>query len=553
MGDEPVKSRLLPAIERYHPAAFTGSLPPMERSTWKHYLNWHVRRACPTGLELDLACAGMSDAYIAEHAAKLEAGLEAMQALEEGATANPDENRRVGHYWLRAPEYAPDADTRAAIEQTRDRCLQFAAAVHTGDICPPDSRPFSELLVIGIGGSALGVQLLADALCDPLPPLNLHVFDNTDPDGYARILEDLDLARTLVVVISKSGSTVETRNGMLTARAAFGNAGRDFAKYAVAVTGVGSQLMELAVREDWLATFPMWDWVGGRTSVCSAVGLLPAALLGIDVQALLAGAAGMDAWTRSRAIRENPATLLAAFWYAQPGRAMVVLPYRDRLQLLSRYLQQLVMESLGKRLDRSGREVWQGLTVYGNKGSTDQHAYVQQLRDGRHDFFACFIRVLTDAPGDEAIEVEPGVTASDCLDGFYQGTRTALTQRGRHSATIILDQLDAAGLGAVIALFERTVGVYAEMLDINAYHQPGVEAGKKAARGCIEVGLRLQQLLAATPKPQTCEQLAQQLNTSPMQVWMLVRRLVAQGRVQQRGEQPDTALFFTQPHIATPN
>ncbi|MGB1276933.1 MAG: glucose-6-phosphate isomerase, partial [Nannocystaceae bacterium] len=281
------------------------------------------------------------------------------------------------------------------------------------------------------------------------------------------------------------------------------------------------------------------------TSVCSAVGLLPAALLGIDVHALLSGAAAMDAWTRTTAVRRNPATLLAAFWWTQTGpgkpvRAMVTLPYRDRLQLLSRYLQQLVMESLGKKLDRNGREVWQGLTVYGNKGSTDQHAYVQQLRDGRHDFFALFLRVLADEPGPQ-LEVEPGVRTGDCLDGFYQGTRAALDEHGRQSATLVLNHLNATTLGALIALFERTVGVYAEMLDINAYHQPGVEAGKQAARSRLALQARLLASLGDTP--QTCEALADATEAPPLHVWQILRRLVATARAEQSGSEPQTALF----------
>src|SRR5512142_845591 len=164
----------------------------------------------------------------------------------------------------------------------------------------------------------------------------------------------------------------------------------------------------------------MWDWIGGRTSEASAVGLVLAARQGIDVDAFLGGARACDEATRVHDLARNPAAVLAAAWLratgGQGGRAMVVLPYKDRLLLFSRYLQQLVMESLGKRLDLEGRRVDQGLTVYGNKGSTDQHAYVQQLRDGTNDFFAVFVRVL--AAGGDGVEVEPGVTAGDYLHGF---------------------------------------------------------------------------------------------------------------------------------------
>jgi glucose-6-phosphate isomerase len=157
-----------------------------------------------------------------------------------------------------------------------------------------------------------------------------------------------------------------------------------------------------------------------------------------------------------------------------------VLPYKDRLELFSKYLQQLIMESLGKELDLDGKLVNQGLTVLGNKGSTDQHSFIQQLREGMNDFFVTFIRVLQDRKG-KSLEVEPAVTAGDYLDGFFQGTRRALHDNGRESITITIGQLSPFSVGVLIALFERTVGLYARLININAYHQPGVEAGKKAA------------------------------------------------------------------------
>src|SRR5436190_21270783 len=164
----------------------------------------------------------------------------------------------------------------------------------------------------------------------------------------------------------------------------------------------------------------MLDWVGGRTSVLSADGLVPAALQGIGIDGLLAGAAACDEATRGHEILKNPAALMALMWYHATGgkgkKDMVVFPYKDRLLLFSRYLQQLVMESLGKREDLQGKRVDQGIAVYGNKGSTDQHAYVQQLRDGVLNFFVVFIRVLES--GGSSTMLEPGVTAGDYLHGF---------------------------------------------------------------------------------------------------------------------------------------
>jgi glucose-6-phosphate isomerase len=234
----------------------------------------------------------------------------------------------------------------------------------------------------------------------------------------------------------------------------------------------------------------MYDWVGGRTSELSAVGLLPAALQGLDVDGLLAGAAACDAATRGRDLGANPAAVMALMWYHATGgtgrKDMVVLPYKDRLELLSRYLQQLVMESLGKERDLDGRIVHQGIAVYGNKGSTDQHAYVQQLREGIDNFFVTFIEVLRDRQG-RSMEVEPGVTSGDYLSGFLQGTRRALQDAGRESITITIPDVTPATVGKLIALFERAVGLYAGIVNVNAYHQPGVEAGKRAAAAVLEV------------------------------------------------------------------
>ena len=256
--------------------------------------------------------------------------------------------------------------------------------------------------------------------------MTIHFFDNTDPDGIARTLARLagKLDETLVLVMSKSGGTPETRNGMLEAAAAYEGAGLDFAQHAVAVTMAGSKLDKTAERESWLARFPMWDWVGGRTSELSAVGLLPAALQGLDIDAMLAGAAAMDEVTRSHDTRRNPAALLALMWYPPPaageeghggpalqGSPAALLP-----------LSAAAGHGVARQAAGPGRQARRpGHPVYGNKGSTDQHAYVQQLRDGVNNFFVTFIGVL--GVGGTAVEVEPASPPATILHGFLLGTR----------------------------------------------------------------------------------------------------------------------------------
>lgn len=442
------------------------------------------------GMTLDISRMGFSEKVWTDMAGPMREAFDAMEKLEAGEIANPDENRMVGHYWLRAPHLAPEKILAEAIQHTINDVASFTESVHKKQIIPEKAARFTEVLVIGIGGSALGPQLIADALAGKRNKLNPHFLDNTDPDGIERTLAGLKsrLKSTLAIVISKSGGTPETRNGMLLAKAAYEAQSLSFARHAIAITGEGSKLDQTASSEGWIKRFPMWDWVGGRTSLMSAVGLVPMALQGINIRLFLDGAAVMDEATRTRDINKNPAARLALMWHVATGgqgeRQMVMLPYKDRLVLMSKYLQQLVMESLGKSETLDGQPTKQGITVLGNKGSTDQHAYVQQLRDGLDDFFATFILVLQDytTPGKhEDTEVEPGITAGDYLRGFYQGTRTALYESGRPSMTLTLDKLDVKSLGALIALFERAVGYYATLVNINAYHQPGVEAGKKAA------------------------------------------------------------------------
>lgn len=458
---------------------------------WDRYCKYLYSRR-DAGFALDISRMRFEEDFLDRMSGPIEKAIAAMDELDHGAVANADENRMVGHYWLRNPTLAPTEQISADIINTRVAVSDFARGVHAGQI-RGSGGPFEHCLLVGIGGSALGPQFVAHALGTNDDPITPHFVDNTDPDGIDRVVARLSghLDRTIVVVTSKSGGTPETRNGMLEIQNAYKRAGIPFGPHAVAVTQAGSNLDKVAVAENWLARFPMYDWVGGRTSVMSAVGLVPASLQGLDIGGMLDGAASMDELTRETNFRRNPAALLALMWYYAGGgrgtKDMVILPYKDRLELFSKYLQQLVMESLGKELDRDGKTVHQGIAVYGNKGSTDQHAYVQQLRDGVPNFFVTFIEVLNDREGTDSIQVEEGVTSGDYLNGLLQGTRRALFENGRDSITITIDAVTPASVGGLIALYERAVGLYAELVNINAYHQPGVEAGKKAAKAVLDL------------------------------------------------------------------
>uniref|UniRef100_A0A0E0LVZ9 Glucose-6-phosphate isomerase n=1 Tax=Oryza punctata TaxID=4537 RepID=A0A0E0LVZ9_ORYPU len=478
---------------------------------WNRYVEWLYQHK-QLGLFVDVSRIGFTEEFLRRMEAPMERAFAAMRELEKGAIANPDEGRMVGHYWLRNPALAPNSFLRDKIETTLDHILAFASDVISAKIRPPSSPAgrFTQILSIGIGGSSLGPQFVAEALAPDNPPLMIRFIDNTDPAGIDHQIAQLgpELASTLVIVISKSGGTPETRNGLLEVQKAFRDAGLEFSKQGVAITQENSLLDNTARIEGWLARFPMFDWVGGRTSEMSAVGLLPAALQGIDIKEMLVGAAQMDEETRNTEIKANPAALLALCWYwASDGigsKDMVVLPYKDSLLLLSRYLQQLVMESLGKEFDLDGNrvpnrpltydslmQVNQGLTVYGNKGSTDQHAYIQQLREGVHNFFVTFIEVLRDRPPGHEWELEPSVTCGDYLFGMLHGTRSALYANDRESITVTVQEVNPRAVGALVALYERAVGLYAYLININAYHQPGVEAGKKAAGEVLALQKRI--------------------------------------------------------------
>lgn len=225
---------------------------------------------------------------------------------------------------------------------------------------------------------------------------------------------------------------------------------------------------------------------------------------------------------------------------------MVVLPYKDRLELFSRYLQQLVMESLGKERDLSGAVVNQGIAVYGNKGSTDQHAYVQQLRDGLHNFFAVFIEVLKDRSpctsasaalktfNPETLDVESEVTSGDYLTGFYLGTRQALFEKNRESISVTIPEVNAYYVGMLIALFERAVGLYASLINVNAYHQPGVEAGKKAAAEVLSIQGRVVSYLKQEKNPLGVEEIARgvQQPEAIETIFKVLRHLAANQRLE---------------------
>ena len=491
------------------------------------------------GISIDTSKMNMPKSITPDKVKLFKKAFQNMKELESGSLANHDENEMVGHYWLRDTSITSSLEIQKKIENSIIKIKQFSSGIHQGKIKPQKFSYFQNLLLIGIGGSILGTQLLQNALIFEKASMQFYFLDNTDPDGIDLVLKKIgkELEQTLTIIISKSGKTTETMNTMYEVRRSYSKLGLDFTKHAVAITNENSRLSTLANREKWLDSFTIWKWIGGRTSIFSAVGLLPAALLGLDINKLLDGAKKMDEITRFSKIENNPAALLAWTWYhAGEGKGkkdMVILPYKDRLIFLSRYLQQLIMESLGKQNNVEGTKINHGLTVYGNKGSTDQHALLQQLIEGPANFFVTFIEVMKDRES-ISIEVERGVTSGDFLQAFLIGTQNILFQRGRQSICITIEEINELTLASLIALYERAVGIYAFLIGINAYNQPGVEAGKKLTKDIIKLLLKIQKHLKAFPQKQfTASELSDELGVqeNTETIFRLLLRLSKNGRV----------------------
>jgi glucose-6-phosphate isomerase len=359
------------------------------------------------------------------------------------------------------------------------------------------------VLVLGIGGSALGAKALLNALRRPawnewddegrdfFP--RLTVLENVDPTTVSAALRRIDPRRVLVNVISKSGGTAETMAQYLVVRAWLEEAlGQAAYRHVVFTTDPArGALRDLAVKEG-IATLSVPPEVGGRFSVLSPVGLLPAALVGIDIEALLEGARRALERSESDDLRSNPAALYAALHWAADtdlhARVHVLMPYTDRLKELSEWYRQLWAESLGKRMDRAGRVVNSGPTPVGAIGATDQHSQVQLFMEGPYDKVITFATVADlgedvpipprpDLPPD--LSYLPGHTLGELLRAECEATSAALAQMGRMSCVLRLPDLGAATIGEAIMFFQLATGYAGAWYGIDPFDQPGVELGKR--------------------------------------------------------------------------
>jgi glucose-6-phosphate isomerase len=356
---------------------------------------------------------------------------------------------------------------------------------------------FTTLVVLGIGGSALGTRAAIEAVPADLRSAGarrVEVLDNIDPSSLSQVLDSLDLETTVFNVISKSGETAETMAQFMLVRerlkALFGAA--SYRTHVVCTTDLEKGVLRAIANAEELPTLPVPPGVGGRFSVLSPVGLLPIAFAGLDVRALTAGAKEMDARTRSPKLDENSAAFHAALLYAaltERNVSMhVLMPYSDRLMRLAEWYGQLWAESLGKRTALDGRVVETGQTPVRALGATDQHSQVQLYVEGPHDKLVTFLRVEQHAadleipagfPEYDGLACLAGHTFGELLNMEQRATELALADSGRMTTTLVLPRVDEGTIGALFHFFEVQTLVMGGLLGINPLDQPGVEAGKR--------------------------------------------------------------------------
>jgi len=461
------------------------------------YLDYSKQRVTDETLGLLLALARACD---------VRARIAAMFA---GDTLNVTERRAVLHVALRAPRgtriVVDGEDVVPRVHAVLDRMADFARRVREGAWIGFTGRPIRNIVNIGIGGSDLGPVMVTAALRAYRDPrLTLRFVSNVDGADFVASTHDLDPAETLFVVASKTFTTLETLTNARTARAWCLQALRDeraVAKHFVAVSTAEAEVRRFGI--DPANMFPFWDWVGGRYSVWSAIGLSVMIAVGPErFRELLSGAHAMDEHVRTAPLEANLPVLMAllGLWYDDffGAETLAVLPYSHDLGHFPSYLQQLDMESNGKHVDLDGRavEYQTGPVVWGQPGTNGQHAYFQLLHQGTKlipgDFIG-FLQPVDDLDEHHALLVANlfaqtealafGKTAeqvaAEGVPGWLVPHRTF--EGNRPTNTILAEQLTPAVLGALVALYEHKVFVQGTIWRINSFDQWGVELGKALA------------------------------------------------------------------------
>ncbi|MBE7086974.1 MAG: glucose-6-phosphate isomerase [Clostridiales bacterium] len=363
-------------------------------------------------------------------------------------------------------------------------------------------KKFDNFVVLGIGGSALGPTAVFQALChlrhNELPKSKrkfpkLYVEDNVDPERMAALLDVIDINKTCFNVVTKSGATSETMSQYLIIMDILkSKLGDKASEHMIATTSENKGNLIKIAKEEGLKTFYIPDGVGGRFSELCPVGLLPAAVVGIDIKEMLAGAAHMDKICKNKNIKKNPALMSALLEYLamQRGKNIsVMMPYADSLKYIADWYCQLWGESLGKSVDNEGNLVFVGQTPVKALGVTDQHSQVQLYREGPFDKVITLIGVKnyrTTVEISKGCDNIPDVnflcghTMNELITAEREATEYALTTANRMNYTIMLPEVNAFTIGQLLFLFELETAYCGAMLNINTFNQPGVEGGKNA-------------------------------------------------------------------------
>ena len=359
---------------------------------------------------------------------------------------------------------------------------------------------FENFVVIGIGGSSLGARAIKEALCCPdwnyleqnkrNGSPKLFFLENPDPDITASVLDRLDLRHTLFDIVSKSGSTAECMAHYQIVRGLLQSRGLSVKDHLIFTTDPHKGVLRKIANSEEIRSLDVPVDVGGRFSVLSSVGLLPALACEIDIAELIHGA--RDAYVRSvdKNLLQNPSAVMAMCHYLhkQKGRTItVMMPYSNRLYGLADWFRQLWAESLGKKTSLTGEVVNEGLTPIKALGAVDQHSQVQLYNEGPDDKTITFLQVerfsrdvwIPPVHEEEELSYLSQKTLSELLNSELLGTERALASHGRPSMRIIFPRIEPYFIGQFFMYYEFTTAIMAELLKINAYDQPGVELGKK--------------------------------------------------------------------------
>ncbi len=425
--------------------------------------------------------------------------LEDLRArMDAGEKINTGENRAVMHMALRRKENTPlmidGRDIGADVRVVQKRMTQFANDIRGGKWLGATGKPIRHIVNIGIGGSDLGPRLAVEALALHAKGPRVHFVANADAFELLAAVKDLDPYETLFVVVSKTFTTEETLLNARTARqwliGKLGDAA--VARHFVAVSANVKEAQAFGIAAENI--FPIWDWVGGRFSLWSAVGLGVMLAIGPEnFQSMLDGAAAMDRHFMTAPLNANMPVMfgLLAVWQRNflNVPAVAVLPYCERLRNLPRYLQQLSMESNGKSVTRDGMRVDYATApvIFGDCGTVGQHSFHQWLHQGSDFAVADFIAVAEDDL-DQSVHHRAVLAnmAAQATAFAFGNTNPPKPQEvyegGRSSNILLLDRLDPYTFGLLIALYEHRIFVEGAIWNLNSFDQPGVELGKKLAR-----------------------------------------------------------------------